>query len=84
MVMARMILANQTICTRSTFCLFPAIAAFGRSMIQSGGVAYFVPPISKAYDNIMVANMTIFIPSWRLSHYDMNQTIAWLKGEIEQ
>jgi hypothetical protein len=82
MVYSRLILAKQNICVRSTFCLFPAIAAFGTSFVQEGGVAYFIPQVAQVYDNIQLMNGTV-LRSYDISKRGIQSTIAWLLEEEE-
>jgi hypothetical protein len=82
MVYSRLILAKQNICVRSTFCLFPAIAAFGTSFVQEGGVAYFMPQVAQVYDNIQLMNGTV-LKSYEISKRGIQSTIAWLVEEEE-
>lgn len=77
-VYSRMVLAQQTFCIRSTFCLFPALASFGQSYFQDGGVAYFIPPTEKVYDNVHLMNAS-HITSQRIAKLGIDGTISWLR-----
>ena len=55
MIYSRMVLAKITVCIRSTFCIFPAIASLGTSHIMEGGVAYFVTKeMTTVYPDIQI------------------------------
>jgi hypothetical protein len=79
MVYSRMILAQQTFCIRSTFCLFPAIASFRTSFFQQGGVAYFVSPMADVYDNIELMEED-YLLSHQIFQLGLESTIGWLRG----
>ncbi|KAL3921151.1 MAG: hypothetical protein SGILL_002897 [Bacillariaceae sp.] len=79
-VMSRLILANYTFCARSTFCLYPAVASFGTSYVQEGGVAYFFDAVSKAYDNIHLMRDP-FLRSAEINEKGFNYTLEWLVQE---
>lgn len=49
---ARLVMANQTFCSPSTFSIFPAIASFGTSYIQRANLTYFVVPIAEVYEDV--------------------------------
>lgn len=52
MAFARLVMANQTLISPSTFSIFPAIASFGTSYIQRANLTYFVAPIVQHYENV--------------------------------
>ncbi|KAG7367419.1 hypothetical protein IV203_030090 [Nitzschia inconspicua] len=79
-VMSRMILANYSFCVRSTFCLFPALASFGTSYVQAGGLAWFFEPISEVYDNIFLMQGN-FLKSAEINEKGFNYTLEWLVSE---
>jgi hypothetical protein len=76
-VMSRLILAKYMFCARSTFCLFPALASFGTSYVQAGGVAYFFDPIAQVYDNIHLMHGN-FLRSAEINERGFNATLDWL------
>jgi hypothetical protein len=49
---ARLVMANQTFCSPSTFSVFPAIASFGTSYIQRANLTYFVAPMVEKYNDV--------------------------------
>ena len=49
---ARLIMANQTFCSPSTFSIFPTIASFGTGYIQRANMTYFVAPIVEKYSDV--------------------------------
>jgi len=51
---ARLVMANQTFCSPSTFSIFPAIASFGTSYIQRANLTKFVVPIAEKYDDVQL------------------------------
>ena len=53
MAFARLVMANQTFCSPSTFSIFPAIASFGTSYIQRANLTNFVAPIVQHYKDVM-------------------------------
>lgn len=78
-VFARLILAKVTFCARSTFCLFPAVAAFGRSYVQRDGVAYFMDRVSEVYENVLLMDEP-FLRSYEIGKRGFNSTVHWLIG----
>jgi hypothetical protein len=76
-VFARLILAKVTFCARSTFCLFPAVAAFGQSYVQRDGVAYFMDKVSEVYENIHLMDEP-FLRSYEIRQRGFNSTVRWL------
>jgi len=81
-VMSRLILAKYTFCARSTFCLFPAVASYGQSFVQQGGVAYFFNSIAEQtyYDNIHMMDEPVLL-SYEVVERGINQTVEWLLSD---
>lgn len=73
---ARLVMANQSFCSRTTFAVFPAIASYGTSYIQKGGVNYFAAPIAEAYDDVHLINAAV-LTSDKLKR-GLNEAIKWL------
>ena len=84
MVMARLVLAEHTICIRSTFCMFPALATFGEATFLPGGVAYFLDPIAQFHSNVHLLDSTKvpYLFSHQIKEIGLNRTIDWLQNEI--
>ena len=80
MVLSRLILAQYTFCARSTFCLFPAMASYGESFVQEGGVAYIFDRIVDAYDNIHLMDEP-FLRSYEINKRGINHTMKWLLSD---
>ena len=78
-VVSRLILAKHNFCVRSTFCLFPSIASYGISHVQSGGTAYFFNEISKVYNNINLMDEP-FLVTHDIKDKGFNSTLQWLTG----
>jgi hypothetical protein len=76
-VVSRLILAKHNFCVRSTFCLFPSIASYGTSHVQSGGTAYFFDEISKVYNNINLMDEP-FLVTHDIKDRGFNSTLQWL------
>ena len=81
-VLSRFILANYTFCARSTFCLFPALASYGQSFVQQGGVAYFFNSIAQQtnYDNIHMMDEPVVL-SYEVLERGINKTVEWLLSD---
>ena len=84
MVMSRLVLAEHTICIRSTFCVFPALATFGEVTFLPEGVAYFVDPIARSHPNIHLldSNKVPFLFSKQIKKLGLNKTIFWLEHKV--
>lgn len=84
MVMSRLVLAEHTICIRSTFCVFPALATFGEATFLPEGVAYFVDPIARSHPNIHLldSNNVPFLFSKQIKKLGLNKTIFWLEHKV--
>ena len=83
-VMSRLVLAEHTICIRSTFCVFPALATFGEATFLPEGVAYFVDPIARSHSNIHLldSNKVPFLFSKQIKKLGLNKTIFWLEHKV--
>jgi hypothetical protein len=80
-VMSRLILADYNFCVRSTFCLFPAIASYGSSFVQAGGLAYFFDPIVQVYNNIHLMQQVDFLTSAEINEKGFQYTLKWLTAD---
>lgn len=83
---ARLVMANQTFCSPSTFSIFPSIASFGTSYIQRANSTYFVPPIAQRYDDVKLmdggflsAREVAIFYSWETNEYNRSfKMLEWL------
>ena len=76
-VLSRLIHAKYNFCVRSTFCLFPSIAAYGTSFVQKDGTAYFFEQISKVYNNIILMDEPFLLTN-QIHNIGFNSTLEWL------
>mmetsp|Transcript_1786 Transcript_1786/g.2626 ORF Transcript_1786/g.2626 Transcript_1786/m.2626 type:complete len:447 (+) Transcript_1786:171-1511(+) len=78
---ARLVLANQTFAGMSTFSIFPAIASFGTSYIQTTRLSYFVKPIEGVYSGVTMINGSILTSKQMRNLGSFEESIAWLKSD---
>jgi hypothetical protein len=92
MAFARLVMANQTFCSPSTFSIFPAIASFGTSYIQQSNLTYFVAPIVQHYHDVkymdgpLLSAIDIFYYNYHVSNALVRITLMldWLMQPLCQ
>ena len=86
---ARILHASLNICNPSTFCVFPAMAAYGISYIVASEQLYpFIEELPDIYDNIHVAHVEFLnmaqIDTFRTDGLDLVTAITqWARGNDE-
>lgn len=76
---ARLVMANQTFISPSTFSIFPAIASYGKSFVQRSNLTYFVLPIAAHYDDVTFMDGDL-LSAWKVGMWFNNETSEYTRS----
>ena len=83
---ARLIMADQSFTTLSSFGIFPVMGSFGKGYFQRGhkGLNMFANYLPEVYPDKLFAMDGPFKSSAELSHMPLDSILNWLGGEDEE